>query len=363
MRCKTLSCGANTYFAGANTADGFVPAYPDWVQEETLERLYIIKGGSGTGKSSLIRHCAHTVERGGGAVTLLLCSSDPASADAAILQGKNGRLAAIVDGTPPHTVEPSLPGAQSEIVDVGRFWNTAILRENRAEIARLAAEKRESFKRAYRFLCAYRSLEEAQHSMLAPCIRQDKLEAAAARLAATISPTAGGEKTVYTFALSMSGAAHLSSLSERAEREYRVIDHAGSGTFFLSAVRRAAFARGCAVMLSPALPDRARVGEMLFGQNGTYLTLAEKRTDDSAVRWINMQRFLDTRQLSLCRARLRFCARCRETMLDGALDALAEAGKRHFALEEIYRSAMDFTGVTETAKRLDADLTEILALT
>ena len=39
----------DTYFAGANTADGFRSDYSNYIQEEALTRLYILKGGSGTG--------------------------------------------------------------------------------------------------------------------------------------------------------------------------------------------------------------------------------------------------------------------------------------------------------------------------
>ncbi|MBE6561981.1 MAG: hypothetical protein E7662_12740, partial [Ruminococcaceae bacterium] len=81
----------HTYFAGANTADGFIGAYPAFINERALDRLYILKGGSGTGKSTLIKTCAARAEEAGAEVTLLLCSSDPSSADAIILRKKNGR--------------------------------------------------------------------------------------------------------------------------------------------------------------------------------------------------------------------------------------------------------------------------------
>ena len=42
----------HTYFAGANTSQGFVSAYPRFVREEESYRVFYIKGGSGTGKST-----------------------------------------------------------------------------------------------------------------------------------------------------------------------------------------------------------------------------------------------------------------------------------------------------------------------
>ena len=43
------------YFAGANTADGFRGLYDGIADERRMERVYILKGGPGTWKSTLIR--------------------------------------------------------------------------------------------------------------------------------------------------------------------------------------------------------------------------------------------------------------------------------------------------------------------
>ena len=40
----------NSYFAGANTPSGFVGDYEHLINEDVFDKLYIIKGGSGTGK-------------------------------------------------------------------------------------------------------------------------------------------------------------------------------------------------------------------------------------------------------------------------------------------------------------------------
>ena len=130
-----------TYFAGANTKRGFVSAYPAFIDETVLTRVYVLKGGSGTGKSSLMKKCAERAVANGSSVTMLLCSSDPSSADAVILKGEHG-AAAILDGTAPHITDPLFPGAVSEIVNLGEFWRPDALRNARCEItARESAQR------------------------------------------------------------------------------------------------------------------------------------------------------------------------------------------------------------------------------
>ncbi len=351
----------HTYFAGANTADGFVGDYPSRINEWNLDRLYILKGGSGTGKSTLIKTCAARAEKAGAAITLLLCSSDPSSADAVILQGNNGRRIAVLDGTAPHTLDPALPGAVGRIVNAGAYWDSGILQENRERIAVLCTAKSSAYARAYRFLGAYRHLTAVQRQLIADCLRHDKLQSAAQRLAASL-PTdkTGIEENAYTYALSMTGAYHLTTFTDLAAKEYRITDHYGSGEFFLSALRQILRERKISVVCAPSPPCPDMISELYLPAAGAAVTLGDER-GGTGIFNINMQRFLDKTALSLCRGRIRFAEKCRGEMLDGALHALADAAASHFALEEIYKSAMDFDALAAERTRIADEITEELA--
>lgn len=352
----------HTYFAGANTAQGFVPAYPTFIREAELDRLYIIKGGSGTGKSSVIRACASEAARQGAEVTLLLCSSDPSSADAAVMHTPDGRSAAVLDGTAPHTLDPEYPGAAGEIVDVGQYWNGAVLRERRDEIAALTAKKRSAYARAYRFLGAYRQLSEVRRSMISACMDMEKAESAASRLAASFPhDKVITETAMYTYALSMTGAWRLDTFTRAADREIRVCDFYGSGEIFLGMIRRAAAER-CTLRISPSPAWSEMLSEIYIPSAGTVLALSERRPEEECehVRCVNMQRFVRRDVLAQCRAKLRFTQRCREEMFDGALEALEDARRAHFALEAVYRDAMHFDGVAEETERICREIGELL---
>ena len=56
-----------------------------------------------------------------------------------------------------------------------------------------------------------------------------------------------------------------------------------------------------------------------------------------------MRRFVEVSQTKSIRRALTYSERMRRAMLDGAIEALARVREAHFALEEIYISAMDFS--------------------
>lgn len=350
---------AETYFAGANTSRGFVSAYPGMIREADFSRVYILKGGSGTGKSSFMKRCAAAAEAAGASVTLLLCSSDPTSADAVILTGKNGCRMAILDGTAPHTADPAYPGAVGEIVNLGQFWRTESLIGSRSEIACRTEEKRTAFARAYRYLGAYGEIAGEARALLRECMLSEKMEAAARRLLASfVRGEKHKEEIRYTSAVSMKGMFRLHTFSSLAENDTIVADAYGCAPFFLHAVRAAAAERRCALFVSPAVGETDTPYELYFLSSRTSIRTVSVCTEetDGAAHTINMQRFIDRRALAARRVRLRFADRCREMLMEGALQSLAEAEKAHFALEEIYKSAMDFTGVTQMSETVAEEI-------
>lgn len=88
---------------------------------------------------------------------LIYCSSDPASLDGVYAPALN---CLVVDGTPPHTLEPKYPGAAQEIIDLGKFWDKDILRSRRDEIISLSDENAAYHRRCRRFLEASALLRE-----------------------------------------------------------------------------------------------------------------------------------------------------------------------------------------------------------
>lgn len=87
------------FFLGANTPQGFVSRFDQLADPKEGWREFVIKGGPGTGKSTLMRKIAEELQPRVEHMELIHCSSDADSLDGVIFHDLK---AAIADGTPPH---------------------------------------------------------------------------------------------------------------------------------------------------------------------------------------------------------------------------------------------------------------------
>ncbi|WP_209972398.1 PRK06851 family protein [Paenibacillus eucommiae] len=132
------------FYAGGNTARGFSSLFDSSLQG--LERLFILKGGPGTGKSGIIRAIGNRVASDGHDIWFIHCASDNKSLDGLIIPDLK---VGIVDGTAPHVIEPKLPGAVEQYVNLGEAWNATQLRGQKPEIERLNGEISQAYEQAY----------------------------------------------------------------------------------------------------------------------------------------------------------------------------------------------------------------------
>jgi predicted AAA+ superfamily ATPase len=91
------------YFLGSNSPTGFRSLYPQFMDAENDNILYILKGGPGCGKSTFMKQIAQTMIDAGYAVEFIHCSGDPDSLDGVLIPALK---IAYVDGTAPHGTVP-----------------------------------------------------------------------------------------------------------------------------------------------------------------------------------------------------------------------------------------------------------------
>ncbi len=99
------------FFLGASTAAGAIN-YIDNITQHLMKR-YIIKGRSGSGKSTIMHKVANKAKKAGLEVEYYHCSFDPISLDMIIVPALS---VAVLDGTTPHVIDPSRPG--DEVIDM-----------------------------------------------------------------------------------------------------------------------------------------------------------------------------------------------------------------------------------------------------
>ena len=337
----------NTFFASHNTCRGFVSRFDEIFDESRLERLYIIKGGPGTGKSRLLRMIAEKWGSADASTELFACSSDPDSLDGVLSPVKNR---AAVDGTAPHCADPRFPGAVGKIVNTGDFWNENVLAASAGAIISLSEKKSACFSRAYKLLGACRTLLESAREAALEGFDREKMESAAKRLAAAIGGTPGERRIRLTSTFNHLGQQKLDSFEKPADTRVLVTDVFGTGHLFTEELLRLLDKNGTAFTVSYSPIDGRPDG--LFIPGSAVSVTRDVREDwekrlGFADKYVNMDRFLDRSVRKADRRKLRFALKCAESLKNAAVGEFRTARELHSQLEEIYGSAMDFKALTD----------------
>lgn len=342
------------YFAAANTERGFVSWFDHIFDPDRFDRVYIIKGGSGTGKSTLMKRAAARAEAKGAVCEGYLCSSDPASLDGVIIDLGDRRIA-MLDGTAPHTVDPKLPGAVDEIVNLGKYWCADILSAQRGRISALARKKAAFYKEAY---ADFRTAGTLLHSLTDEAGRMFLREKAAATVRRMLTARmkergvhiGGGETRIRVLsALSCGGEVTLHAFDD-CDTVWRVTDMAAGAPHLFDTVLTVAreLSLSADVSPTPLIPEYTEA--IRFPELSLAIVSDTERTD---ARNLNMARFIDRELYAVSdRQRRRAVIRAVGEMKQSGLSKLAQVKRLHGELEAVYIRAMDFTLLEEAAERL-----------
>ena len=360
---EQTSGSALHYFAEGNTARGFVHLFDSSLQG--LDRLYILKGGPGTGKSTLIRSIGDSLRKQGIGVWLIHCALDPDSLDGVIIPAWK---AGIVDGTSPHVIEPRLPGAVEEIVNLGTAWDSAALRKRKPEIERLHEQIRQSLDRAYAgFAEALRIHDEWE----AVYIQNMDYQAADQLTKETIQRLFGERKQERTSRVDRRflGAAtprgsvdFVPNLTEGLTKRYFLKGRPGSGkSTMLKQIAGAAAERGFDAEIyhcgfDPDSVDMVIVRELgfaIFDSTAPHEYFPGRQGDEIIDMYERCIRPGTDEQHAdaLKEIQARYKAAIKQ-----ATASLAEAKSWHDALESVYVQAMDFSQVDQIRGRIQEEL-------
>lgn len=340
---RLIEYTTDTYFAGANTANGFCGDYSSIADEQRLECVYIIKGGAGTGKSTLMRKCAKAAENVGATVKYYLCGSDPDSLDCIVIDER----IAILDGTSPHTRDMTYPGVSSELIDVSQFLNREKLINNKQKIIDLTEYKCACYNSAYRYLTAAELLEKEKGVCTNSIFLHDKANACIDRLIKKLGKPlnkSGSMKYTRTHALTMKGAVSLSTFSNKAKVHYTVADYFGCSIPFMHLLTEKLISTGFSITVTK-LPVPNVVAEIFIDDNCTSIAVEQKT--DNANHIINMSRFVTDDFSAELKGEYRLASKIQQSCIEEALVHLKKAAEYHFAIEQCYISAMDYTSLNE----------------
>ena len=326
----------NSYFLGANTSSGFAHCAEDVLN--TAEKLYIIKGGPGTGKSRLMEEIAKAAEAKNMLCDRYYCSSDPSSLDGIYVHDIG---LCLTDGTAPHMRDPRYPGAVDEIVDLSRFWNTAHLESDKDTITSLCNKKKKLYDEVYAYMSACDDLFEAEKIILESCVAKEKICDFVKRVFRSRGTGSGFSLTKrQTQAIGMKGSVSFDTFASTSNEVYLISDTRGIDIAVYDAVIEELKRRDYSAYVSHD-PMRNMVINAVFVPE-LSMAFTSKASDTESCKIINTDRFIIKKKISENRSKLRRVSHLRNELKDVILTRFKEISAVHFALEDIYIGAMDF---------------------
>lgn len=333
------------YFAASNSSEGFYSYYNEIFDVSKYSSIYVIKGGSGTGKSFFMKRVAERAESMGMAVEYIYCSSDADSLDGIIIPRPG---IAILDGTAPHVYEPRTVGAVESIVNLGEFLNEKMLRSARKIIEDLMGKKQDGFSRAYSYLAAYTELGKNLDKLTGETVKFDKIEKFVSRFTSETRGEGGREEHLLVRSVGMRGARSFDTYRSLGDIFYEINDFSETAHFLVEKMRSAFISHGYDIYISSNPIERKKADAIAVPELGLAFEIC---TGGESARTINMKRFVDTDKISSLRAEIRGIQKARADVLSLALGEFEKIKRYHFILEEIYGSAMNFDAKEEFTER------------
>lgn len=346
--CKSIS--NKVYFAAANGYSGFRSYFDTVFKSENYDKIFVLKGGPGTGKSSLLSSVLKHFYDRGCHTEAILCSSDTNSLDGAIIENK-GRKVALLDGTAPHERDAVIPGAIDKIVNLGENWNEIELQKRKDEILYLKDKKQQSFKNAYNYLQIsgifaleaskiynkhfnFQKADKSSDLILKSLSLQKELD-----YSVRLNEAFGkfGKETINTDLADKS----VLSIGGQAENAY----------LFMSVLSKKMKERGIGFTEYPSALSERRI--TMLETSELVIRFNQESCDICANDFSNP--FSETEKET--------CSRLSESeayFQKISSDYFMEASKNHFCLEEIYKSNMDFSLNGKIIENIISDTEKIL---
>jgi GTPase SAR1 family protein len=353
------------YFAGGNTAKGFYSLYDSNLKG--LERLFILKGGPGSGKSTIMKKIGQEWLDKDYDIEYLHCSSDNDSIDGVIIPAlKIG----IVDGTAPHVIEPKAPGAIEEYVNLGAAWDSQQLASERAAIIKLTNARSKSFEKAYTLFAEALKIHDEWEDIYKSNIDFAKLNGLTNKLIESfyrdiVLNKKSDVRHRFLGAATPTGAVDfIPNITEGIQKRYFLKGRPGSGkSTMLKKIAKAAEQRGFDVEIyhcgfDPHSLDMVivrEVGIAIFDSTSPHEYFPSCGGDEiidiykTAILPGTDEIYAD--QLKDVSTRYR-------TKMNEATANLAKAKELHDELEKIYVKAMDFTAIDDIQKDINEQITE-----
>lgn len=347
---------SETYFLGSSGKNGFFSCFSQMTPKIDGQYTYVIKGGPGTGKSSLMKKISKELEEKDINCERICCSSDPNSLDGVIFPSLR---VAICDGTAPHTLDPVYPGVAGEIINLGDFWNKEILLKNKEKIIELTDKNKACHQRSRRFIESAFSIFGDGEKICSEILDKERARRYASRVANRYFKKPCGkiglEKIRLLDAITPKGYCFLKeTVEELCDKTIVFEDDFGvASAKIIEEIKAYALGCGFSVISSPSISNEKNTRHIIIKELSLGFFTADKlcELDLIPTKKVSLRRFYSP-EYSNHRARLAFSRKAAKELLEEAVCALKIAKNIHDELESLYVEAMDFEKVEQTGKIL-----------
>ncbi len=335
-------------FPGGNTSRGFVNFFDGIVAPwEENRRTYVLKGGPGVGKNTLMRAVGDKAQEQGMDIVYFHCASDRDSLDAIRIPQMG---ITMLDGTSPHVIDPVTPGAVDGILNLGIYLDEKKLEQGRGVIEKLSAENKQGYVRTFAYLAAAGSLQKNTDDMTQLSLDKKGLRQAAYEVMGERRETSHTARVRKLFASAITPQGYTNYINTIVKDE-RVVVLSGAPvacSYLIELMLGFAVYAGydCEVYYAPLLPDKP---EHLIVKD-LNLCVTVDPTEDGEI--------LDLSALTgkEYQETLVFNSQQKQILLDAAIRSLQGSKAIHDDMEAYYRTAMDFDALNEFTQQFISEL-------
>lgn len=346
-------------FPGGNTSKGFYSFYRYILSQEEARRIICIKGGPGTGKSSLMKKIGTIFNEKGYDLEYHHCSSDNNSLDGVVIKGLN---VALLDGTSPHVVDPQNPGAVDEILNMGTCWNEPEFQKYRKQIIDINNKIGHNFKRAYKYFGAAKLIHDDWSTFNSKSQNTSKINILKDDLKNKIFHTeisnicnVGFDRHLFATAFTPNGIiTYIDTIYNGYENVYVLNGGPGTGkTNILDFLSKEALRRGYYVEIfhDPLIPERIE-HVLIPDLNTALITSNEINNEKFNGHQIYIENYLNTNTLSMNKSEITDSISNFYTLLNKGLEIISHTKLLHDEMEQYYISNMNFELVNNVSQEV-----------
>ncbi len=336
------------YFLGGNSYGGFFSYYEENIDK--IDNVIMLKGGAGTGKSTLMKRVSKVAKSKGFDVEEWYCSGDPVSLDGVYVKNKN---VAVVDATSPHLMDPKFPVVKDRIINLAQCLDKDVLVAKFDDIKKLSNLKKQCYSYAYEqlkvALCENKRIERLSQAL----IDERKICRFAAHFADGIPADKHRALTYKT----LSGR-HLFARAITPDNEVKFFDHLNNKKIykvcgseygvkvFLNFVEKMV---GADIIVCDPLSPRDVEG-MVAGDVAVVKDVGH--FENNVADCIDLSAF----ESSFCNEEISEAVKSRDKQIAVACEYLAKARDHHLAMEKFYVGAMNFDKLDKIRRQVVEDI-------